>query len=96
VRSLADGVKPSEYGRRQAFQVHQALKERGPVTVPREFVFMDRAAIGLGGVFLHLRAELNFYRLFNEAIEDFAIARVTERQGAALVAAGLEEGAAAH
>ena len=96
VRSLADGVKPSEYGRRQAFQVHQALKERGPITVPREFVFMDRAAIGLGGVFLHLRAELNFYRLFNEAIEDFTVARVTERQSAALAAAGLEEVAAAH
>ena len=43
------------------------------MTVPREFVFMDRAAIGLGGVFLHLRAELNFYRLFNEAIENFQI-----------------------
>jgi predicted unusual protein kinase regulating ubiquinone biosynthesis (AarF/ABC1/UbiB family) len=96
VRSLADGVKPSDYGRRQAFQVHQALKKRGPVTVPREFVFMDRAAIGLGGVFLHLRAELNFYRLFNAAIEDFAIARVTERQSAALAAAGLEEASAAH
>ena len=37
-----------EYGRREAFQVHQALKRRGPVKVPREFVFMDRAAIGLG------------------------------------------------
>src|SRR5215831_14261214 len=54
VRSLADGIKPSEYGRREAFRVHQALKQKGPVTVPREFVFMDRAAIGLGGVFLHL------------------------------------------
>ena len=43
--------------------------------VPREFVLMDRAAIGLGAVFLHLRAELNFYRLFNEAIEDFSVAR---------------------
>ena len=90
VRTLADGVKPSDYGRRQAFQVHRALKERGPVRVPREFVFMDRAAIGLGGVFLHLGAELNFYRLFNEAIEDFSIARVTGRQNAALAAAGLE------
>src|SRR5882762_7344642 len=90
VRTLADGVKPSDYGRREAFRVHQALKQRGPVTVPREFVFMDRAAIGLGGVFLHLRAELNFYRLFNEAIEDFSIARVTARQNAALAAAGLE------
>jgi predicted unusual protein kinase regulating ubiquinone biosynthesis (AarF/ABC1/UbiB family) len=90
VRSLADGVKPGEYGRREAFRVHQALKAKGPVTVPREFVFMDRAAIGLGGVFLHLRAEVNFYRLFNEAIEDFSIAKVTARQQAALAAAGLE------
>jgi predicted unusual protein kinase regulating ubiquinone biosynthesis (AarF/ABC1/UbiB family) len=90
VRSIADGVKPSEYGRREAFRVHQALKERGPVTVPREFVFMDRAAIGLGAVFLHLRAELNFYRLFNQAIEDFSIRSVHERQAAALAAAGLD------
>ena len=39
--------------------------------VPREFVFMDRAAIGLGGVFLHLRAELNFHRLFNDGDRGF-------------------------
>jgi predicted unusual protein kinase regulating ubiquinone biosynthesis (AarF/ABC1/UbiB family) len=91
VRSLADGTKPSEYGRRQAFEVHRALKAKGPVTVPREFVFMDRAAIGLGAVFLHLRAELNFYRLFKEAIEDFSIAKVTKRQTAALAKAGLGE-----
>ncbi len=93
VRSLADGVKPSQYGRREAFRVHQALKRQGPVTVPREFVFMDRAAIGLGAVFLHLRAELNFYRLFNEAIGNFSLARVTRRQSAALSAAGLEQAA---
>jgi predicted unusual protein kinase regulating ubiquinone biosynthesis (AarF/ABC1/UbiB family) len=92
VRSIADGVAPGEYGRREAFRVHQALKRKGPVTVPREFVFMDRAAIGLGAVFLHLRAELNFYRLFNEAIENFSIDRVAKRQAAALAAAGLEEG----
>jgi predicted unusual protein kinase regulating ubiquinone biosynthesis (AarF/ABC1/UbiB family) len=91
VRSLADGVKPSEYGRREAFRVHQALKRRGPVTVPREFVFMDRAAIGLGAVFLHLRAELNFHRLFNEAIGHFSLAGVTRRQNAALSAAGLDQ-----
>jgi predicted unusual protein kinase regulating ubiquinone biosynthesis (AarF/ABC1/UbiB family) len=89
VRTIADGVKPSSYGRREAFQVHQALKRQGPVTVPREFVFMDRAAIGLGAVFLHLAAELNFYRLFNEAIEGFSVAAVAARQRAALAAAGL-------
>lgn len=69
--------------------MHQALKQKGPVTVPREFVFMDRAAIGLGAVFLHLAAELNFYKLFNEAIEDFDIGKVAARQSEALAAAGL-------
>jgi predicted unusual protein kinase regulating ubiquinone biosynthesis (AarF/ABC1/UbiB family) len=90
VRSIAGNTKPSEYGRRQAFEVHKVLKEKGPVTVPREFVLMDRAAIGLGAVFLHLRAELNFYRLFNEAIEDFSVEKVTERQRRALARAGLD------
>jgi predicted unusual protein kinase regulating ubiquinone biosynthesis (AarF/ABC1/UbiB family) len=90
VRTIADGVKPSEYGRKEAFRVHQALKARGPVMVPREFVFMDRAAIGLGAVFLHLAAELNFYRLFNEAIERFEVAEVAARQSAALAKAGLQ------
>jgi predicted unusual protein kinase regulating ubiquinone biosynthesis (AarF/ABC1/UbiB family) len=89
VRTIADGVAPGEYGRREAFRVHQALKQKGPVTVPREFVFMDRAAIGLGAVFLHLRAELNFYELFNEAIERFSIDRVAKRQSEALAAAEL-------
>jgi predicted unusual protein kinase regulating ubiquinone biosynthesis (AarF/ABC1/UbiB family) len=89
IRSIADGVKPGEYGRREAFRVHRALREKGPVTVPREFVFMDRAAIGLGSVFLHLRAELNFFRLFNEAIEEFSLERVAGRQNAALVEVGL-------
>ncbi len=69
--------------------MHKALKEKGPVRVPREFVFMDRAAIGLGGVFIHLRAEMNFYRLFNEALEGFSVAAVAERQGQALSMAGL-------
>ncbi|MGH6665459.1 MAG: ABC1 kinase family protein [Pseudolabrys sp.] len=90
VRTIADGVKPSQYGRKEAFRVHQALKKLGSVTVPREFVFMDRAAIGLGAVFLHLAAELNFHRLFNEAIEDFSVAKVAARQTTALAAAGLK------
>jgi len=89
VRTIADGVKPSEYGRKEAFHVHRALKELGPVTVPREFVFMDRAAVGLGAVFLHLAAELNFYRLFNAAIESFDQEKVAARQRAALVGARL-------
>ncbi|MEO1115332.1 MAG: AarF/UbiB family protein, partial [Pseudomonadota bacterium] len=89
VRSIADGVSAAEYGRKEAFKVHSALKQLGPVTVPQEFVFMDRAAIGLGGVFLHLRAQLNFFQLFNEQIEGFEAAKVRQRQDDVLRAAGL-------
>jgi len=90
VRTIADGISPAHYGRREAFQVHRALKEKGPVRVPREFVFMDRAAIGLGGVFIHLGAELNFHRLFNEALERFDIAEVRARQEQSLARVGIE------
>ena len=90
VRTVADGVKPGEYGRKEAFKVHKALKEKGPIALPREFVFMDRAAIGLGGVFLHLGAKLNFAKLFQDEIKDFTLAKLVERQTAALGRAGLE------
>jgi hypothetical protein len=89
VRQVADGIAPSHYGRREAFLVHKALREKGPVKVPREFVFMDRAAIGLGSVFIHLGAELNFHRLFEAALEGFSPGEVAGRQAQALVEAGL-------
>ncbi len=91
VRSIADGIPPGEYGRREAFQVHKALKEKGPVRVPQEFVFMDRAAIGLGGVFLHLDAKLNFYQLFREAFGAGGLNAnsIADRQARALEATGL-------
>lgn len=89
VRTIADGVSPAQYGRKEAFAVHQRLKTLGPVKPPREFVFMDRAAIGLGAVFLHLGAELNFYALFNEAMGDFSQEALARRQHAAFAAAGV-------
>ena len=89
VRTIAEERSPGSYGRREAFKVHQGLRDKGPVRVPREFVFMDRAAIGLGGVFLHLNAELNFYRLFNDTIIDADIGEVARRQKEAFTAAGV-------
>ncbi len=50
---------------------------------------MDRAAIGLGAVFLHLKAEINWHRLFHELIAGFGLDRLTRRQAAALEACGL-------
>ena len=89
VRTVADGVAPGAYGRREAFQVKKALEEKGPVTIPREFVFMDRAAIGLGSAFLHLGAEQNWRRLFEASLEGFREEALAERQAAALAAVGL-------
>ncbi|HEV2365101.1 MAG TPA: AarF/UbiB family protein [Caulobacteraceae bacterium] len=94
VRTVADGVSPAAYGRREAFQVKRALEERGPVTIPREFVFMDRAAIGLGAAFLRLRAAHNWRRLFETSLEGFSEEALAERQAEALAAAGLTGDAA--
>jgi predicted unusual protein kinase regulating ubiquinone biosynthesis (AarF/ABC1/UbiB family) len=89
VRTVANGVEPSAYGRKEAFEVHKRLSQLGPVKPPREFVFMDRAAIGLGAVFLHLQAELNFHELFNEEIGSFSLVAVSKRQKTAFDAAGV-------
>jgi predicted unusual protein kinase regulating ubiquinone biosynthesis (AarF/ABC1/UbiB family) len=89
VRSVADGVAPEKYGRKETFSLHQALKKEGPVLVPREFVYMDRAAIGLGSAFLHLDARLNFFQLFHQTLGKFSAAALGERQAGALAKAGL-------
>lgn len=84
---LEDKIRPigevtnGVYGREIAESVHTKLKKLGTgVNVPREFVFMDRAALGLGSVFLHLKAEINWYQVFNEMIEDFNVDELHERQ----------------
>jgi predicted unusual protein kinase regulating ubiquinone biosynthesis (AarF/ABC1/UbiB family) len=89
VRTIADDRSPGNYGRQEAFKVHQGLREMGPVKVPREFVFMDRAAIGLGGVFLHLDAKLNFHRLFDDTLAGVNVAEVARSQQEAFTAAGV-------
>ncbi|HBK05623.1 MAG TPA: ABC transporter ATP-binding protein [Acetobacteraceae bacterium] len=77
------------FGREVAERVHAGLKRTGGVKPPREFVLMDRSAIGLGGVFLRLKAELNWSKLFQELIADFNEAALAERQAAALAEAGV-------
>lgn len=88
---LDDKVRPigevtnGVYGREIAMDVHKKLKESGAgIKIPREFVFLDRAALGLGSVFLHLKAEVNWYKIFNEMIEDFDAVELQKRQTDAL------------
>jgi predicted unusual protein kinase regulating ubiquinone biosynthesis (AarF/ABC1/UbiB family) len=77
------------YGKDVAAEVARRLREQGGVTPPREFVFMDRAAIGLGGVFLHLKAEINWHRTFHELIAGFDPGKLAARQKKLFKAAGV-------
>jgi predicted unusual protein kinase regulating ubiquinone biosynthesis (AarF/ABC1/UbiB family) len=79
----------AEYGRETAEKVHRELKSLGTITPPREFVFMDRAAIGLGSVFIRLKAEFNWYEIFHELIEGFDVPALAARQAAVLAQAGV-------
>ncbi len=78
-------------GARVAGQVHSELRRLGGVKPPREFVLMDRAAVGLGSVFMHLKAEINWHRLFHDLVEGFDMEVLRCRQQAALKAAGVPE-----
>jgi len=72
------------YGAGVVAKVHRELREVGGVLPPREFVLMDRAAIGLGSVFTHLKAEINWHRMFHSLIDDFDENTLAKRQAKAL------------
>ncbi len=88
VRRIQETNDPM-YGREVAEKVHAGLKRTGGVKPPREFVLMDRSAIGLGGVFLRLNAELNWSQLFQELVGDLDVDTLAQRQAAVLEEAGV-------
>ena len=94
---LEDGVRPIQQmrggseGRELAGKVHQELKRIGGIKPPREFVLMDRAAVGLGSVFMHLSAEVNWHKLFHGLIDEFDTSKLATRQRKAVLGAGLTE-----
>ncbi len=88
VRRIQETNDP-QYGREVAQRVHAGLKRVGGVRPPREFVLMDRSAIGLGSVFLRLGAELNWSRMFRDLVADFDAEALARRQSAALAEAGV-------
>jgi predicted unusual protein kinase regulating ubiquinone biosynthesis (AarF/ABC1/UbiB family) len=77
------------YGAQIAGKIQRELREVGGVTPPREFVLMDRAAIGLGSVFTRLKSEMNWHRMFHALIQNFDLAAVEQRQREALLACDL-------
>lgn len=89
VRQIGSTEGGGVYGREVAAQVHKELQKLGGIKVPREFVFMDRAALGLGSVFLHLKAEMNWHDIFNELIAEFDVKELEKRQKKMLARFGL-------
>jgi predicted unusual protein kinase regulating ubiquinone biosynthesis (AarF/ABC1/UbiB family) len=77
------------HGRDTAERVIAQLHKAGGVDLPREFVIMDRAAIGLGSVFLQLQAKVNWHRLMNEVIAGFNLKALERRQAKMLKRHGL-------
>ena len=90
---MIDESGNARFGGAVAAKTHRELRRLGGVTPPREFVLIDRSAIGLGSVYLHLKAELNWHRLYEDLIADFDAAQVTRRQAAALETCGVPEAA---
>ena len=94
---LEDRIRPIQelrggnYGRELAGKVHEELKRIGGIKPPREFVLMDRAAVGLGSVFMHLKAEVNWHQLFHGMIDDFTLEDLQARQKKAIKQIGLPE-----
>ena len=88
-RMIQERRQPGADGRRLVDDVHADIRRLGGIAPPRAFVFMDRAAVGLGSVFLHLKAKVNWHRLFHELIDDFDEHVLAERQQAALARAGV-------
>ncbi len=88
-RQIQDVASEGVYGLDVAEKVHKGLREQGGVTPPREFVFMDRAAIGLGGVFLHLQAKLNWHQMLQGLIDGFDEESLKVRQTGLLTEIGL-------
>lgn len=72
---LDDRVRPIKnadagaLGWETATKVHAALSKAGGITPPKEFVFMDRAAVGIGSVIMRLNAQQNWHQIFESLIE---------------------------
>ena len=88
VRPISETQDP-QFGRKVAEEVHAGLKKTGGVRPPREFVLMDRSTVGLGSVFLRLKAKQNWHRLFEELIAGYDEDALAARQAEALRQAGV-------
>ena len=77
-------------GKEIASSVYKELKKLGGISPPKEFVMIDRAAVGLGSVFMHLNAKLNWHKILEEMISEFDEKTLHKKQKNALEKIGLK------
>lgn len=69
---LDDKIRPIQQGNTKgadlAREIHKILHDAGGISPPKEFVFMDRAAVGIGSVLMRLKSEANWHQLFEEML----------------------------
>lgn len=65
IQQTTSGTK----GWEMAQKVHNTLHKAGGIRPPQEFVFMDRAAVGIGSVLMRLNAKQNWHQLFEDMIQ---------------------------
>ena len=84
-KRLIQGEKNRGYGIDVANNVYKELKKIGGVEPPKEFVFMDRAAIGMGSLFMKLDVKLNWHKLFKDLIKDFDEKRILKERNRVII-----------
>jgi predicted unusual protein kinase regulating ubiquinone biosynthesis (AarF/ABC1/UbiB family) len=74
---LDNNVRPlhDENGGKKGFAtlrlVHKKLHELGGIKPPKEFVFMDRCAVGVGSVIMRLGSQQNWHKLFEDIAQGY-------------------------
>jgi predicted unusual protein kinase regulating ubiquinone biosynthesis (AarF/ABC1/UbiB family) len=79
VRLIQSDLK-GKVGWETAAKVHDQLSQAGGIRPPKEFVFMDRAAVGIGSVMMRLGVEQNWHHLTEEMIQGFEAAKLEEQK----------------
>ena len=79
-KRLIQGDGEKGYGFQVANKVYKELRSIGGIEPPREFVFIDRAAIGMGSLFMRLDVRLNWHELFHKLIDNFELNKIKKKQ----------------
>jgi len=90
-RLIAEGDNPFDASVERIWALKMQLQHGSAVRPPRSFVFIARALVGLGAALIHLKARLNWHRMFEDLIADFSVQAMSDRQSAAVAAAGLSD-----